>query len=106
MLSEVGKVYQALSWLNKCSYLGSNNNCTLEFITNRVKMFQPITVPYESVMLLNECRLKDGVEFDDVKLAIAEVCSKTKDTQDRFIAGQVFSYAGFILPEGSIGEHE
>ena len=69
-------------------------------------MFQPITVPYESVMLLNDCRLKDGVEFEDVELAIAEVCSKTKDTQDGFIAGQVFSYAGFISPEGSIGEHE
>jgi len=71
---------------------------------SRGKMFQPITIPYESVMLLNECRLKPNVKFDEVELAIAEVCSKTKDSQDGFIAGQVFSYAGFISPEGSIGE--
>jgi len=67
-------------------------------------MFGPITIPYESVMLFNVCRLKPNVKFDDVELAIAEVCSRTKDTQEGFIAGQVFSYAGFISPEGSIGE--
>ena len=67
-------------------------------------MFGPITIPYESVMLLNECILKPNVTFADVELAIAEVCSKTKDTQEGFLAGQVFSYAGFISPTGSIGE--
>ena len=67
-------------------------------------MFQPITIPYESVMLLNECILKPNVAFADVELAIAEVCSRTKDTQEGFLAGQVFSYAGFISPTGSIGE--
>ena len=66
-------------------------------------MFGPITIPYESVMLLNECILKPNVAFADVELAIAEVCSRTKDTQEGFLAGQVFSYAGFISPTGSIG---
>ena len=69
-------------------------------------MFGPITVPYDSVMLFNVCKLKEGVKFDEVEMAIADVCSKTKDTQDGFIAGQVFSYAGFISPEGSIGDYE
>ena len=40
-------------------------------------MFGPITIPYESVMLLNECKFKDGHAFEDVEMAIAEVCSKT-----------------------------
>ena len=69
-------------------------------------MFGPITVPYDSVMLFNVCKLKEGVKFDEVEMAIADVCSKTKDTQDGFIAGQVFSYAGFISPEGSIGAYK
>ena len=69
-------------------------------------MFGPITVPYDSVMLFNVCKLKEGVKFDEVEKAIADVCSKTKDTQDGFIAGQVFSYAGFISPEGSIGDYK
>ena len=68
-------------------------------------MFGPITIPYDSVMLLNECRFKDGHAFEDVEMAIAEVCSRTKDTQDNFIAGQVFSYEGFVSPEGSLGNY-
>ena len=65
-------------------------------------MFGPITIPYDSVMLFNVCKLKEGVKFDEVEMAIADVCSKTKDTQDGFIAGQVFSYEGFIYPEGTV----
>ena len=49
-------------------------------------MFGPITVPYDSVMLFNVCKLKEGVKFDEVEMAIADVCSKTKDTQDGFKA--------------------
>ena len=68
-------------------------------------MFGPITIPYESVMLYNVARLKYGVEFDDVEMAIAEMCSLVKETYPDFIAGQVFHYAGFISEEGSVGGH-
>ena len=49
-------------------------------------MFGPITIPYESVMLYNTARLKYNVEFDDVEMAIAEMCSHVKETYDDFIA--------------------
>jgi len=61
-------------------------------------MFGAITIPYESVMLMHECRLKNNISFADVELAI----SGTKD----IIAGQVFSYTGTFTPEGSVGEQE
>ena len=57
-------------------------------------MFGPITIPYESVMLYNVAKLKYGVEFDEVEMAIAEMCSLVKETYPDFIAGQVFHYAG------------
>ena len=50
-------------------------------------MFGPITIPYESVMLYNVARLKYGVEFDEVEMAIAEMCSLVKETYPDFIAG-------------------
>ena len=34
-------------------------------------MFNPITIPYESVMLYNVATLKGGIDFDEVELAIA-----------------------------------
>ena len=68
-------------------------------------MFGPITIPYECVMLYNTARLKYNVEFDDVEMAIAEMCSHVKETYEDFIAGQVFHYAGFISEEGTIGGH-
>ena len=68
-------------------------------------MFGPITIPYESVMIYNTVKLKYGVDFDDVEMAIAEMCSLVKETYPDFIAGQVFLYAGFISEEGSVGGH-
>jgi hypothetical protein len=41
-------------------------------------MFNPITIPYQSVMLYNVATLKGGIDFDDVEFAIAEMCSHVK----------------------------
>jgi heme-degrading monooxygenase HmoA len=68
-------------------------------------MFDAITIPFESVMLFNTATLKDGVDFDEVELAIAEMCSLVKETYPDFIAGQVFKYEGLISIEGTVG-HE
>ena len=68
-------------------------------------MFGEITIPYESVMLYNVAKLKTGIDFEEVELAIAEMCSLVKETYPDFIAGQVFQYAGFISEEGSVGDH-
>ena len=53
-------------------------------------MFGPITIPYESVMLLNICKLKNGSRFDEAEMAIGKVCTLTKNNHQNFIAGQVF----------------
>ena len=67
-------------------------------------MFGPITIPYESVMLLNICKLKNGSRFEEAEMAIGEVCTLTKNNHQNFIADQVFSYEGFISPQGTVGE--
>ena len=73
-------------------------------------MFQPIEIPYESVMLFNLVRLKPGVDMEDVEFALGDMCNVVKDTYGNdsggFIAGQVFKYAGFISDEGSVGDKE
>ena len=73
-------------------------------------MFNPISIPFESVMLFNVVKLKEGVTMEDVELALGEMCNTVKNTygdeEGGFIAGQVFKYAGFISNEGSVGEHE
>ena len=70
-------------------------------------MFGSIEVPFESVMLFNEIKLKPNVDFDDVEMALAEVCSVVSenysDENGGFIAGQVFKYAGFVSEVGSLG---
>jgi len=72
-------------------------------------MFDPVQIPFESVMLFNVVKLKPDVDFDDVEMAMAEMCSVVKenygDEDGGFIAGQVFKYAGFISQEGSVGEY-
>ena len=68
-------------------------------------MFGPITIPYEAVMMYNVARLKQDIDFDDVELAVAEMCSLVKETYPDFIAGQVFKYEGFISEEGSVGDY-
>ena len=71
-------------------------------------MYDPVKIPFESVMLFNVVKLKAGVDFDDVEMAMAEMCSVVKenygDDKGGFIAGQVFKYAGFISEEGSVGD--
>lgn len=71
-------------------------------------MFDPIEIPYDSVMLFNVVRLKPGVDMDDVEFALGDMCNVVKDTYGNhhggFIAGQVFKYAGFVSEEGSVGD--
>ena len=42
-------------------------------------MFGPITVPYGAKMLFNTVILKRGVTFDDIELAVGELCSVVKE---------------------------
>ena len=62
-------------------------------------MFGAITVPFGVKLLFNTVKLKPGVTYDDVELALAEMCSVVKDTyggdKGGFVAGQVFRYAGY-----------
>jgi hypothetical protein len=70
-------------------------------------MFGPITIPFGAKLLFNTIKLKKGVTYDDVELALAEMCNVVKETYggDRggFIAGQVFKFSGFLSEEGSLG---
>ncbi|MCS6945817.1 MAG: hypothetical protein RMK97_10470 [Sutterellaceae bacterium] len=73
-------------------------------------MYGPITIPYGGKMLFNTIKLKPGVTYDDVELALAEMCHVVKETyggeKGGFIAGQVFRFAGFVSAEGSVGNTE
>ena len=57
-------------------------------------------------MLFNTATIKPGVDFDDVELALAEMCNVVKETyggdKGGFIAGQVFQFSGFVSNEGSL----
>lgn len=70
-------------------------------------MFGPITIPFGVKMLFNTVKLKDGVDMDDVDVALAEMCSVVKETyggdKGGFVAGQVFRFSGFVSDEGSLG---
>ncbi|MBK6335106.1 MAG: hypothetical protein IPG28_16190 [Betaproteobacteria bacterium] len=69
-------------------------------------MFDPITLPFGAKMLFNTVKLKPGVSFDEVELAVGEMCNVVKDTyggdKGGFIAGQVFKFSGFVSAEGSL----
>ena len=69
-------------------------------------MFAPITIPFGVKMLFNTVVVRPDVAFDDVELALAEMCNVVKDTyggdKGGFIAGQVFQFSGFISNEGSL----
>lgn len=68
-------------------------------------MFDPISIPYDAVMLFNRVKLKPGVTIEDVELALGEMCNVVKNTyrdDGGFIAGQVFKFSGFISNEGSV----
>ncbi|MBI5889222.1 MAG: hypothetical protein HZB47_00910 [Nitrosomonadales bacterium] len=69
-------------------------------------MFSPVTIPFGAKMLFNTAAIKPGVEFEEVELALAEMCNVVKDTyggdKGGFIAGQVFEFSGFVSNEGSL----
>ena len=73
-------------------------------------MFEPISVPFGVKMLFNTVKLKPGVNFDDIELALGEMCSVVKNTyggdQGGFVAGQVFKFTGFVSDEGSLNTLE
>jgi hypothetical protein len=68
--------------------------------------FSPITIPFGAKMLFNTAVIKPDVDFDDVELALAEMCNVVKETyggdKGGFIAGQVFDFSGFVSNEGSL----
>jgi len=43
-------------------------------------MFEPITLPFGAKMLFNTVKLKPGVDFDQVELAVGEMCNVVKET--------------------------
>ena len=69
-------------------------------------MFEPITIPFGAVMMLNLVKLKDGVSVEDVELALGEMCNVVKNTygddKGGFIGGQVYENSGFVSEQGSI----
>lgn len=69
-------------------------------------MFGPITIPFGAKMLFNAVTLKPGVTFEDVELAVGELCTVVKGTyggdKGGFIAGQVFKFSGFVSDAGSL----
>ena len=72
-------------------------------------MFHPITIPFDSVMLFNRIKLKEGVTVEDVELEMGEMCNVVKNTyadEGGFLAGQVFEFTGFASEEGSINNPE
>ncbi len=72
-------------------------------------MFGPIEIPFDSVMLFNVIKLKPETNFEDVEMAVAEMCSIVKesysDEEGGFIAGQVMKFSGFVSDVGSISNY-
>ncbi len=70
-------------------------------------MFEPISLPFGAKMLFNTVKLRPGVSFEQVELAVGEMCNVVKETyggdKGGFIAGQVFGFSGFVSEEGSLG---
>ena len=71
-------------------------------------MYEPISIPFGAKMLFNTVKLKPGVAMDEVELALGEMCNVVKETyggdKGGFIAGQVFSFSGFVSDEGSLSD--
>ena len=69
-------------------------------------MFGPITIPFGAKMLFNTVTLKPGVTFEEVEMAVGELCAVVKGIyggeKGGFIAGQVFRFSGFVSNEGSL----
>ena len=68
-------------------------------------MFGDIKVPFNSVMLYNVAKLKEGVTLTDVEEHLGTMCNIVKNKYKGFLAGQVFEYAGFVSAEGSVGDY-
>ena len=71
-------------------------------------MFSPVTIPFGAKMLFNTATIKSGVAFEDVELALGEMCNVVKDIyggdKGGFIAGQVYEFSGFVSDEGSLSD--
>lgn len=71
-------------------------------------MFESVSIPFGSKMLFNTLTLKPGTAFDDVELALGEMCDVVRSTyggdKGGFIAGQVFRFSGFVSNEGTLNE--
>ncbi|MBI5430544.1 MAG: hypothetical protein HY938_08820 [Nitrosomonadales bacterium] len=69
-------------------------------------MFSPVSIPFGAKMLFNTATIRPDVDFEDVELALGEMCNVVKDTyggeKGGFIAGQVFRFSGFVSDEGSL----
>lgn len=69
-------------------------------------MFDAIVIPFGAKMLFNTVKLKAGIHFIDVELALGEMCNVVKAAyggdKGGFIAGQVFRFSGFVSDEGSL----
>jgi heme-degrading monooxygenase HmoA len=69
-------------------------------------MFEPIAIPFGAKMLFNTVKLKPGVSFEDVELALGAMCTVVKNTyggdKAASLAGQVFKLSGFVSDEGSL----
>ena len=68
-------------------------------------MFQPITIPFDCVMLFNRVYLREGITAEDVELELGEMCNVVKNSyhdKGGFIAGQVLVFTGFASAEGSL----
>ena len=73
-------------------------------------MFGPITLPFGAKMLFNTVTLKPGITFEDIELAVGELCSVVKETyggdKGGFLAGQVFRFSGFVSEEGTLSRFQ
>jgi hypothetical protein len=70
------------------------------------KMFNSLSIPFGAKMLFNVVRLKPGYTLEDAELTMGEMCNVVKNSYGEgggFIAGQVFSYAGFVSEQGTLG---
>ncbi|MFA6119814.1 MAG: hypothetical protein WCT35_02345 [Sideroxydans sp.] len=71
-------------------------------------MYSPVTIPFGAKMLFNTATIKPDVAFEDVELALGEMCNVVKDTygddKGGFIAGQVYEFSGFVSDEGTLSD--
>ncbi len=69
-------------------------------------MFEPVSIPFGAKMLFNTLKVKPGVSYDDIEMALGEMCNVVKNTyggdKGGFICGQVFKFSGFVSAQGSL----